>query len=105
MHPRWSGIDKGDGARAVFRSQQLRSAQRRTVSISERRERREQFLTLSGHNVECVYTPEHVGSELQEVRFSGEVPVLHDPHPRMCRARSWRLRQIAASSPGQGERA
>jgi methylmalonyl-CoA mutase cobalamin-binding domain/chain len=58
-------------------------------------ERRDRFETLSGADVDRVYTPEHRTSDLDEVGFPGEFPFLRGPYPTMYRARPWTMRQIA----------
>lgn len=63
--------------------------------IDRRPERLEQFETLSGTEVERLYTPEHVEHDGGDGGFPGEFPYLRGPYPTMYRARPWTMRQIA----------
>ena len=63
--------------------------------IDRRPERRAQFESLSGSDVERVYTPEHVEQDGADGGFPGEFPYLRGPYPTMYRARPWTMRQIA----------
>jgi methylmalonyl-CoA mutase N-terminal domain/subunit len=58
-------------------------------------ERRDAFETLSGKELERVYTPEHVTHGAEEEGLPGEWPFLRGPYPTMYRARPWTMRQIA----------
>jgi methylmalonyl-CoA mutase N-terminal domain/subunit len=58
-------------------------------------ERKKRFETLSGHTVERVYTPEHLGSDPLANGLPGEYPFTRGPYPTMYRARPWTMRQIA----------
>lgn len=63
--------------------------------IDRRPERRQQFETFSGTEIERLYTPEHVEQEAADSGFPGEYPYLRGPYPTMYRARPWTMRQIA----------
>jgi methylmalonyl-CoA mutase N-terminal domain/subunit len=64
-------------------------------------ERRDRFETLSGRELERVYTPEHAAPEPEDQGFPGEFPFLRGPYPTMYRARPWTMRQIAGfGEPG-----
>ena len=63
--------------------------------IDRRPERLDQFESLSGSEVERVYTPEHVEEDSADAGFPGEFPYLRSPYPTMYRARPWTMRQIA----------
>ena len=63
--------------------------------IDCRPERREKFESLSGTEVERLYTPEHVEHDGADGGFPGEFPYLRGPYPTMYRARPWTMRQIA----------
>src|SRR5438067_704352 len=58
-------------------------------------ERRERFETMSGLELERVYTPEHVDADGAGLGFPGEFPFTRGPYPTMYRARPWTMRQIA----------
>jgi methylmalonyl-CoA mutase N-terminal domain/subunit len=57
-------------------------------------ERKARFETMSGREVERVYTPEHRTPAAEE-GLPGEFPFLRGPYPTMYRARPWTMRQIA----------
>jgi methylmalonyl-CoA mutase N-terminal domain/subunit len=58
-------------------------------------ERRERFETVSGRELERIYTPEHVRTHPDAAGFPGEYPFLRGPYASMYRARPWSMRQIA----------
>ena len=60
-------------------------------------ERRETFQTLSGIEVERLYTPEHVQDSdyLRDVGFPGQYPFTRGVQPTMYRGRLWTMRQYA----------
>ena len=58
-------------------------------------ERKPRFATLSGLELERVYTGEHAARAPSDLGFPGEFPFLRGPYPTMYRARPWTMRQIA----------
>ena len=60
-------------------------------------ESRQQFRTLSGIDVSCLYTPGDVGEQDFEARlgFPGAYPFTRGAYPTMYRGRTWTRRQIA----------
>jgi methylmalonyl-CoA mutase N-terminal domain/subunit len=53
------------------------------------------FSTLSGEQVEPLYTPEDVGSFEERIGFPGEFPFTRGVYPSMYRGRLWTMRQFA----------
>jgi methylmalonyl-CoA mutase N-terminal domain/subunit len=108
--------DHGNGARGngkgeldeLIRSkeeelQRLHDARRRweegplARALEKAGERRETFETLSGLEIERIYTPEHV-RDLdygRDLGFPGEYPFTRGIQPTMYRGRHWTIRQYA----------
>jgi len=63
----------------------------------ERGERKNEFVTVSNHEVDRLYTPEDVaGLDYEEdLGFPGEEPYTRGPYPTMYRGRTWTMRQFA----------
>jgi methylmalonyl-CoA mutase N-terminal domain/subunit len=60
-------------------------------------ERKESFTTLSGQEVNRLYTPADVDGlrYARDLGFPGQFPFTRGPYPAMYRARPWTMRQIA----------
>ncbi|MEZ5100152.1 MAG: methylmalonyl-CoA mutase family protein [Thermoleophilia bacterium] len=58
-------------------------------------ERRDTFETVSGIELDRVYTAEHAPRDASAEGLPGEFPFLRGPYPTMYRARPWTMRQIA----------
>ena len=62
----------------------------------KRGERRESFETMSGVNIEALYTPEDIQGEYGErIGYPGEYPFTRGVYPTMYRGRLWTMRQYA----------
>jgi methylmalonyl-CoA mutase N-terminal domain/subunit len=66
-----------------------------TPSLARMAERKESFETLSGRQLERVYTPEHSIRAFEDEGLPGAYPFLRGAYPTMYRARPWTMRQIA----------
>jgi len=64
---------------------------------AKRKERKEEFSTLSSIEIEPVYTPLHSPEEqyLEKLSFPGEYPYTRGVYPTMYRGRLWTMRQYA----------
>ncbi|PSQ44444.1 methylmalonyl-CoA mutase [Halobacteriales archaeon SW_5_68_122] len=63
----------------------------------ERGERKDEFVTVSNHEVDRLYTPEDI-DDLdydEDLGFPGEPPYTRGPYPTMYRGRTWTMRQFA----------
>ncbi|MFT4904802.1 MAG: methylmalonyl-CoA mutase N-terminal domain/subunit [Natronomonas sp.] len=63
----------------------------------ERGERKEEFVTVSNHEVDRLYTPEDI-ADLDydgDLGHPGEPPYTRGPYPTMYRGRTWTMRQFA----------
>ncbi len=60
-------------------------------------ERKDEFVTVSNHGVDRLYTPEDVADldYLEDLGFPGEEPYTRGPYPTMYRGRTWTMRQFA----------
>ena len=60
-------------------------------------ERKEQFVTVSNHEIDRLYTPEDVADidYDEELGMPGEPPYTRGPYPTMYRGRTWTMRQFA----------
>jgi methylmalonyl-CoA mutase N-terminal domain/subunit len=60
-------------------------------------ERKEQFATVSNHEVDRVYTPEDIADldYEEDLGMPGEPPFTRGPYPTMYRGRTWTMRQFA----------
>ncbi|WIV68179.1 acyl-CoA mutase large subunit family protein [Natrialbaceae archaeon AArc-T1-2] len=60
-------------------------------------ERKDEFVTVSNHDVDRLYTPEDVADlDFEEdLGFPGEEPYTRGPYPTMYRGRTWTMRQFA----------
>ncbi len=60
-------------------------------------ERKEEFVTVSNHEVDRLYTPEDVADidYDEDLGFPGEPPYTRGPYPTMYRGRTWTMRQFA----------
>jgi methylmalonyl-CoA mutase N-terminal domain/subunit len=66
-------------------------------SLSNRKERKEKFITTSSEPVERLYTPLDI-ADLdfdEDLGFPGEYPYTRGIHPTMYRGRSWTMRMFA----------
>jgi methylmalonyl-CoA mutase N-terminal domain/subunit len=63
----------------------------------EHGERKEEFVTVSNHEVDRLYTPEDVADldYEEDLGFPGEEPYTRGPYPTMYRGRTWTMRQFA----------
>ncbi|MFD1562298.1 methylmalonyl-CoA mutase [Haloarchaeobius amylolyticus] len=79
-------------------SQQRESWEDETLEpFLEHGERKEQFATVSNHEVDRLYTPEDI-ADLdfdEDLGFPGEPPYTRGPYPTMYRGRTWTMRQFA----------
>jgi methylmalonyl-CoA mutase, N-terminal domain len=64
---------------------------------SQRKERKDQFTTLSGLPIDRLYTPENLSSTNPEdsIGYPGEFPYTRGIYPSMYRGRLWTMRQYA----------
>ncbi|WP_178916560.1 methylmalonyl-CoA mutase [Natronomonas gomsonensis] len=63
----------------------------------EKGERKDEFVTVSNHEVDRLYTPEDV-ADLDyddDLGYPGEPPYTRGPYPTMYRGRTWTMRQFA----------
>ncbi|QLD88422.1 methylmalonyl-CoA mutase family protein [Natronomonas salina] len=63
----------------------------------ERGERKDEFVTVSNHEVDRLYTPEDIEDMdyEEDLGFPGEEPYTRGPYPTMYRGRTWTMRQFA----------
>lgn len=65
-------------------------------AISRNPERRENFLTTSGMEIDRLYTPENIDSEYEDkLGYPGQYPFTRGTQPTMYRGRFWTMRQYA----------
>jgi methylmalonyl-CoA mutase, N-terminal domain len=62
---------------------------------TERLEREAEFSTISGHEIEPLYTAEDVGDVEERVGRPGSYPFTRGPYESMYRGRLWTMRQFA----------
>lgn len=76
------------------------------ASVRERfPERKEEFRSSSGFDVEAVYTSEDLVSSTERPEFPGEFPFTRGVQPNMYRGRLWTMRQYAGlASPTESNR-
>ncbi len=82
---------------AEIRSERERWSGETLDPFLERGERKEEFVTVSNHEVDRLYTPEDV-ADLDydgDLGFPGEPPYTRGPYPTMYRGRTWTMRQFA----------
>ena len=82
---------------AAIRSERERWADETLEPFLERGERKDEFVTVSNHEVDRLYTPEDV-DDLdydEDLGFPGEPPYTRGPYPTMYRGRTWTMRQFA----------
>jgi methylmalonyl-CoA mutase N-terminal domain/subunit len=60
-------------------------------------ERKSEFVTVSNHEVDRLYTPDDVADidYDEDLGFPGEAPYTRGPYPTMYRGRTWTMRQFA----------
>jgi methylmalonyl-CoA mutase N-terminal domain/subunit len=60
-------------------------------------ERKDDFATVSNHDVDRLYTPDDVADLAydEDIGFPGEPPYTRGPYPTMYRGRTWTMRQFA----------
>jgi methylmalonyl-CoA mutase N-terminal domain/subunit len=60
-------------------------------------ERKEQFVTVSNHEIDRIYTPDDVADidYDEDLGMPGEPPYTRGPYPTMYRGRTWTMRQFA----------
>ncbi|HEX7127962.1 MAG TPA: methylmalonyl-CoA mutase family protein [Thermodesulfobacteriota bacterium] len=65
-------------------------------------EAKPEYRTLSGLEVERVYTPEDVAeTPFEDIGLPGQYPFTRGPYPTMYRGRLWTMRQIAGYGTGE----
>ena len=66
-------------------------------SLERHPERKKEFSTISGMNIERLYTPEDSAGidYLRDIGFPGEWPYTRGVQPTMYRGRLWTMRQYA----------
>jgi methylmalonyl-CoA mutase N-terminal domain/subunit len=82
---------------AAIRSERERWTDETLEPFLERGERKEEFVTVSNHEVDRLYTPEDVDDidYDEDLGFPGEPPYTRGPYPTMYRGRTWTMRQFA----------
>ena len=82
---------------AAIRADRDRWAEETLSPFLEDGERREEFVTVSNHDVDRLYTPEDVADidYDEDLGFPGEAPYTRGPYPTMYRGRTWTMRQFA----------
>jgi methylmalonyl-CoA mutase N-terminal domain/subunit len=82
---------------AAIRSGRERWAEDTLEPFLERGERREEFVTVSNHEVDRLYTPDELADQDygEELGFPGEPPYTRGVYPTMYRGRTWTMRQFA----------
>jgi methylmalonyl-CoA mutase N-terminal domain/subunit len=82
---------------AAIRAERDRWADETLAPFLEDGERREEFVTVSNHDVDRLYTPEDVADidYDEDLGFPGEAPYTRGPYPTMYRGRTWTMRQFA----------
>ena len=82
---------------AAIRGERDRWADETLAPFLEDGERREEFVTVSNHEVDRLYTPEDVADidYDEDLGFPGEAPYTRGPYPTMYRGRTWTMRQFA----------
>ena len=82
---------------AAIRSERERWTDETLEPFLERGERKEEFVTVSNHEVDRLYTPEDVADVDydEDLGFPGEPPYTRGPYPTMYRGRTWTMRQFA----------
>jgi methylmalonyl-CoA mutase N-terminal domain/subunit len=65
------------------------------------RELKKKYETLSGFDIEPLYTPQNLrdGDYFRDLGFPGEEPYVRGVHPTMYRGRTWTHRQLAGFGP------
>jgi len=74
-----------------------RAANRWSKKVRDGKLRDWDFTTLSGNDVEMLYTPEHLAHKdfLEDIGFPAEYPFTRGIHPNMYRGRLWTMRQFS----------
>jgi methylmalonyl-CoA mutase N-terminal domain/subunit len=74
-----------------------RAADRWSKKVRDGKLRDWDFSTLSGSDVEMLYTPEHLAHKdfLEDIGFPAEYPFTRGIHPNMYRGRLWTMRQFS----------
>ena len=82
---------------AAIRGERDRWADETLAPFLQDGERREEFVTVSNHEVDRLYTPEDVADidYDEDLGFPGEAPYTRGPYPTMYRGRTWTMRQFA----------
>ncbi|PSP49118.1 methylmalonyl-CoA mutase [Halobacteriales archaeon QH_7_69_31] len=82
---------------AAIRADRDRWAGETLAPFLENGERREEFVTVSNHDVDRLYTPEDIAymEYDEDLGFPGEAPYTRGPYPTMYRGRTWTMRQFA----------
>jgi methylmalonyl-CoA mutase N-terminal domain/subunit len=82
---------------AAIRSDCDRWSEETLALFLERGERKDEFVTVSNHEVDRLYTPEDVADLEydQDLGFPGEPPYTRGVYPAMYRGRTWTMRQFA----------
>jgi methylmalonyl-CoA mutase N-terminal domain/subunit len=82
---------------AAIREERERWESETLAPFLEKGERREEFVTVSNHEVDRLYTPEDVADVDydEDLGFPGEPPYTRGPYPTMYRGRTWTMRQFA----------
>ena len=82
---------------AEIRSGRERWAEETLDPFLEHGERKDDFVTVSNHEVDRLYTPADVADidYDEDLGFPGEPPYTRGPYPTMYRGRTWTMRQFA----------
>jgi methylmalonyl-CoA mutase N-terminal domain/subunit len=82
---------------AEIRSERERWEEETLERFLERGERKDDFVTVSNHEVDRLYTPEDVADVDydEDLGYPGEPPYTRGPYPTMYRGRTWTMRQFA----------
>ena len=82
---------------AAIREERERWEEETLDPFLEHGERKEEFVTVSNHEVDRLYTPEDIADMDydEDLGFPGEPPYTRGPYPTMYRGRTWTMRQFA----------
>ncbi|WP_254838136.1 acyl-CoA mutase large subunit family protein [Natronomonas marina] len=82
---------------AEIRSEREQWEEETLERFLERGERKDDFVTVSNHEVDRLYTPEDVADVDydEDLGYPGEPPYTRGPYPTMYRGRTWTMRQFA----------
>jgi len=93
---------------ATFNKDKLKDIRRKKEQWQNRHYRSEQerldrFETLSGLDIEPLYTPAHIPDfdYLRDLGLPGQAPYVRGVYPTMYRGQAWTLRQLAGYGPAE----